>query len=74
MSKSIYQRKNELFRLWNDLKKVLNDDSLSFDKYMKIREKEEQAYHKWYFYDKFTKACNKLKQKDDIASWKVVRK
>ena len=61
MTKTIYQRKNELFRLWNDLKNCMNDDSLSFDKYMEIREKEEKAYYHWLFYDKFTKACNKLK-------------
>lgn len=74
MTKTIYERKNELYTLWKDLKECMNDDSLSFDKFMEIKEQEEKAYHKWYFYDRFIKACNKLKTKDNIAQWKVVIK
>lgn len=74
MTKSIYQRKSELYRLWNDLKKCMNDDSLSFDKFMELRKQEEEAYHIWFFYNEYTKACNKLKQDTPINSWKVVRK
>ena len=74
MTKSIYQRRTELYRLWNDLKKCMNDDSISFDKFMELRELEEKAYYKWYFYDKFIKSYNSLKQNTPINSWKVVRK
>lgn len=62
MTKTIYERKQELYRLWNDLKECMNDDSLSFDKYMEIHKQETEAYYKWVFYDNFTKACNKLKR------------
>ena len=65
MTKTIYERKNELYKLWKDLKESMNDDSISFDKYMEIREKEEKAFYKWQFYDKFTKACNKLRFLDN---------
>ena len=61
MTKTIYQRKTELYRLWNELKSCMNDDKISFDKFMELKEQEEQAYYKWVFYDKFTKASNKLK-------------
>lgn len=74
MSKSIYERKQELYRLWNDLKKCMNDDSISFDKFMEIHKQETETYYKWVFYNEYTKACNKLKTQDDIAQWKVVRK
>lgn len=62
MTKTIYERKQELYKLWKDLKECMNDDSLSFDKYMEIHKQETEAYYKWVFYDKFTKACNKLKR------------
>lgn len=62
MSKSIYERKQELYKLWKDLKECMNDDSLSFDKFMEIKEHEEKAYYHWVFYNNFTKACNKLKR------------
>lgn len=73
MTKSINEKKLELYRLWSDLKKLLNDDSLTFDKYMEIRELEEKTYYKWVFYDKFTKACNKTKY-TPITSWKKQNK
>lgn len=65
MNKTIYQRKTELYRLWNELKSCMNDDTISFDKFIELKEQEEQAYYKWLFYDKFTKACNKLKYQDN---------
>lgn len=74
MTKTIYERKQELYRLWSDLKKCLNDDSLSFDKFMELRKQEEEAYYKWVFYDNYIKASNKLKQDTPINTWKVVRK
>lgn len=62
MSKTIYERKQELYKLWKDLKECMNDDSLSFDKYMEIHKQETEAYYHWLFYNNFTKACNKLKR------------
>ena len=74
MTKSIYQKKSELYKLWNNLKNCMNDDTISFDKYMEIREQEEKTYKQWIFYNEYTKACNKIKNSTPITSWKKQNK
>lgn len=74
MTKTIYQRKTELYRVWNELKSCMNDDTISFDKFMELKEQEEQAYYKWLFYDKFTKACNKLRFLENNQNKNIVRR
>lgn len=63
MSKSIYERKQELYKLWKDLKECMNDDSLSFDKFMEIKEHEEKAYYHWLFIIILQKHVISLKEK-----------
>ena len=62
MIKTIYQRRTELYRKWSDLKSCMADENLSFEKWMEIKEQEDDAYNRWYFYDNYIKATNKLKE------------
>ena len=48
MNKSVYARKNELYRGWNELYNI-NTLNMSFEEYQKIHEKEDAIYKRWYF-------------------------
>lgn len=60
MGKSILQRKRELYKQWSLMKDIANSEKMKFDKYMELREKENELYEEWKKLDNFTKAKEKL--------------
>lgn len=65
MTKSIYQRRMELYRETQEMLKTLSSDEISFDNFMKLKEKEDDSFKRWEFYNNYIKACNKLKINDN---------
>lgn len=63
---SINSKKRELYNKWTKLKRLSNNDKLTYTQYYKIREVEEESYKKWDFLDKYTKANEKISKKEKI--------
>lgn len=58
--KSVLKEKRELYKKWNKLKRLGENEDLSFDQFFKIRKEEEKYYFKWKFYDGISKAKEKV--------------
>ena len=61
---SVYKKRNKLYRESQTLQDISLDNSLSFDKYMKIRMKQDKKYQMWKFYDTLIKLLNKKEPKE----------
>ena len=60
MSKTVFEKKRELYKKWNELKRLGNSEDLTFDQFFKIRNEEQEYYDKWKFLDSYTKAKEKI--------------
>lgn len=56
----IFEKKRRLYKEWTKLKKLGENEDLTFDQFYKIRNKEQILYDKWKFLDNFTKAKEKV--------------
>lgn len=61
---SVYEKRNKLYNASKTLRLLALDNNLSFDKYMKIRMKQDKIYQRWLFYDNIIKAINKKEPKE----------
>ena len=61
---SVYKKRNKLYRESKTLQDISLDNSLSFDKYIQIRMKQDKKYQMWKFYDTLIKLLNKKEPKE----------
>ena len=64
MNKSVYEKRVEAYRKWTNLKYNMSEPLLTFEKFMELKEQEDEAYKKWLFYDKYIKISNRIKFND----------
>ena len=57
---TIFKKKKELYNKWSELKKLGENEELSFEQYNKIRIEEQKSYDKWKFLEGFSKAKEKI--------------
>jgi hypothetical protein len=60
MDKSVYIRRLHLYKEWSKLKLALMNEELTFENWCELREKEEDTYNRWFFYDKLLKRLEVL--------------
>ena len=63
LNPSVYKRRNELLRQSKVLRGILLDTDLEFDKYHRMRMKQEDMYQRWKFYNNIIKLSNKKEPK-----------
>lgn len=58
--KSLFKEKKKLYEEWSRLKRLGENEDLSFEQFYKIRILEQEYYNKWKFLEGFTKAKEKV--------------
>lgn len=57
---TLFKEKKKLYEEWSKLKRLGENEELSFEQFYKIRTQEQEYYNKWKFLEGFTKAKEKI--------------